>query len=238
MNCEDFKDKMVTGIFGVLKPGDRETVEEHVARCPSCEATYRKSQMYLGAFESSDDIPLPDWEESWNVIAAQALKPKRRFFPQFNHYRRLALAGAAVLVFTMGVWAGGGLFRQNTPAGQFESWAGYNYTSYQEYAENLDLVLINFANRDNKSATRDFDAKEKAIVGDILTQTRLLKQAASTRDDILLRDLLEDIEFILIGISNLGPNDKDSADQLIQFIQREGLKLKLNQLARHESDLI
>jgi hypothetical protein len=235
MNCEDFKNMIVTGIYGQLNPGDRKAMEDHVGHCPSCEATFREAKMYLGAFESDDKAPIPDWEKSWDVISAQALKPKRRF-SFFSHYRRIALAaGTVVLVFVIGLLAGRQLFGPHDRPGQLTNWAGNTYTSNQNYAENLELLLINFANRGDKPAAREFSQAEQAIVGDILTQTRLLKQIAFTRDDTFLLNLLDDIELILIGISNLDPNDQDSADQLKKFIQKKSLKLRLDQLARQTS---
>jgi hypothetical protein len=235
MNCDDIKNTIIAGIYGQLNAGDQKAIEDHVSRCPSCQATYREAKMYLGAFESNDEVPLPDWEKSWDVIAARALEPKRRF-PFFLHYRRIALAAASVvLVFAIGLLAGRQLFGPGDRPGQLHNWAGYTYTSHQNYAENLELLLINFANRGDKPAAQEFSQAEQAIVGDILTQTRLLKQIAFTREDAFLLNLLDDIELILIGISNLDPGDRDSADQLNQFIQKKSLKLRLDQLAKQTS---
>lgn len=235
MNCEDFKNMLITGIYGRLNPGDQEAMEDHVRHCQSCEAAYREAKTYLGAFESNDPVPLPDWDKSWDVIAARALKPKRRF-PLFPHYRRITLAaGAAILVFVIGLMAGRQLYGPDGRPDQLHNWAGYTYTSNQNYAENLELLLINFTNRGDKPADQEFSQAEQAIVRDILTQTRLLKQIALTRDDNFLLNLLDDIELILVGISNLDPSDKNSADQLNQFIQKKSLKLRLDQLARQTS---
>ena len=45
-----------------------------------------------------------------------------------------------------------------------------------------------------------------------------------------MRDLLEDLEFILVSISNLRPEDKDAAKQLKQFIRKNRLNNRLSLL--------
>jgi len=61
----------------------------------------------------------------------------------------------------------------------------------------------------------------------MLVQTRLLKYLVSQRDDPYLLQLLEDLELILVEISNLKPQDQQSAAQLTRLIRENEIKFKI-----------
>jgi len=71
---------------------------------------------------------------------------------------------------------------------------------------------------------------EKKVIEDILLQTKLLKYLVAERNDPYLQQLLEDLELILVGISNLRPQDQDSAAQLARSIRENELKFKVKTL--------
>ncbi len=234
MNCEDFKNSIITGIYGKLTASQKEDMENHVRKCPKCERLYQRTQGYYGVFEEKEAIPMPDWEKSWAVISEKTTRKRSRFtlFP----YKRYALAATSVLVvFILGFFTGRRFFFRAQNGSLLEAPADFHYASTQYYAESLELLLVNFTNQSDQEAKESFNEVERKIITDVLAQTRLLKLIASRRGDPVLQELLEDVELILIGISNLAPEDKDSADQLNQFIIEKSLKLRLRQLAKDKS---
>ena len=100
----------------------------------------------------------------------------------------------------------------------------------QRYAENLDLILVSFMNRTDAQRQEEISQVEKRVIRDILVQTRLLKYLVSQRDDPYLQQLIEDVELIMIGISNIKPQDQDSAEQLTRLIRENEIKFKLKTL--------
>lgn len=236
MDCNDFKNMIVVSIYGKLTSSEKSEFEEHLRDCPKCARLYRKTERYHGLFEEKEEMPLPSWEKSWETISERAIKRKKRAIIRFP-YRKYALTAAAIIaVFVIGIYAGRHLFIPKSDISQFESEPDYSHARpIRYYAENLEPVLINFMNRSYERNGEEFPEIEKQVIVDMLEQTRLLKRLLSGREDPLLQYILEDLEFILVSISNMRPGDRDSADQLNQFIREKELRFKLHQLASEKS---
>ena len=82
-------------------------------------------------------------------------------------------------------------------------------------------------NRTDARKKEEMSDIEKLVIKDMLIQTKLLKDLVSQKDDPRLLQLLEDVEFILVGISNLRPQDQQSAAQLTRLIRENEIKFKL-----------
>lgn len=239
MNCDEIKDLIIINIYGKLNASNQERLEKHLGECPNCARLYHQTEIYGGLFNEEEKIPLPFWDKSWQVIAKSVFREKRSFYSSFITSPRLALAGAAVcMIFVIGFFIGRyflvpkpGQHFSNFPRAQAET------SPLQAYAENLELLLINFMNRGDKSIEQDFSKIEQKVIADMLVQTRVLKYLISQQEDQYLNDILEDFEFILVCIANLKPGDRDTANQLAQFIREKALKLKLQQLAKDNSTI-
>lgn len=231
MNCEESKNLMTVSVFGKLTFSEKAELEEHLRECQKCARIYERSAHLSPQFAKKEDIPLPDKEKSWQIISAKAF-PRKRGWNVFFPYKKLALAASAlVVVFILGFIVGKQLFFTGPSDVQPESTALKGYDSpIQRYAENLELILVSFMNRTDAQRQEEISEAEKKVIKDILVQTRLLKYLVSQRDDPYLQLLIEDVEFIMIGISNLKPQDQDSAHQLTRLIRENGIKFKLKTL--------
>lgn len=231
MNCEESKNLMTVSVYGKLTLSEKAKLDEHLRECQKCARIYEKSAQLSQQFDKKEDIPLPNKEKSWQIISTKAFQRKRGwkvFFP----YKKLALAASAlVVVFILGFIVGKQFFFPGSDKIQPESTALRGYDSpIQRYAENLELILVSFMNRTDAQRQEEISEVEKKVIKDILVQTRLLKYLVSQRDDPYLQQLLEDVELIMIGISNLKPQDQDSADQLTRLIRENEIKFKLKTL--------
>ena len=65
----------------------------------------------------------------------------------------------------------------------------------------------------------------------MLVKTKLLKYIMQKRENTQLVQLLGDIEFILLNLSNLRPEDSLSTKQIQQFIREKNLKVQLKLVA-------
>lgn len=228
MKCEECKNLITVSVYGKLTYSERRQLEDHLRECPECTRIYKKSENLSSLFEEKEDILLPDKEKSWDVISAIATQRKGGqtiFFP----YKKLAfVASALVIVFLLGFLIGKHVFFHRAGETPPESTALQGYESpIQRYTEGLEPILINFLNRTDARKQEEMSDIEKQIVKDMLIQTKLLKHIVSLREDPRLLQLLEDIEFILVGISNLKPQDQESADQLTRLIRENEIKFKL-----------
>jgi len=236
MNCHEFEEILITQIYGKPVPSQTDNLISHIKACPACARQYEQIIHSRNQFERRDDVHIPDWEKSWCKIADRASKkkPKRSFYipsPKFAF-----AAAALVIVFVIGFFVGKNYFFKNSDEYLFLSEEDYRYTSpFLSYARSVELTLINFMNLNDQLSEEEISALEEKITSNILIQTRLLQQLISQHDDPYMRDLLEDLEFILVSISNLKPGDKDAAEQLKQLIRKNHLKNRLIQLTSEKT---
>jgi hypothetical protein len=228
MNCEECKNLITVSVFGKLTSAEKKQLEEHLRECPECTQIFKKSENLSSLFEDKEDIPLPDKEKSWGIISDKAVQRKSGrtiFFP----YKKLAFAASAlIIVFLLGFLIGKQVFFPGPGETTPESIAFQDYESpLLRYTEGLEPILIDFVNRTDARKQEEMSDIEKLVVKEMLTQTTLLKHLVSQRDDPRLLQLLEDIEFILVGISNLSPQDQESAAQLARLIRENEIKFKL-----------
>lgn len=231
MNCEECKNLITVSVFGKLTPSEKTRLEEHLRACPDCSRIHAKSAQLRSFFEDKEDIPLPNKEKSWHIIRSQTLPKKMRWKNVFS-YKKLALVSSGVLaVFVLGFLAGKLFFFQAPAPGQPGSFASQGYDMpVERYAEKLELILVSFMNRTDARKQDQISDIEKKVIEDMLLQTKLLKYLVAERGDPYLQQLLEDLELILVGISNLRPQDQDSAAQLARMIRENELKFKVKTL--------
>jgi hypothetical protein len=228
MNCEECKNLITVSVYGKLTPQEKSQLEDHLRECSECDRIYEKSENLSSLFEDKEEIPLPDKEKSWDIISSKAVQRKSDktiFFP----YKKWAFAASAlVVVFILGFLIGKRVFFPGPGETPPESIAFQGYESpIQRYTEGLEPILIDFMNRTDARKQQEMSDIEKLVIKDMLIQTKLLKNLVSQRDDPRLLHLLEDIEFILVGISNLRPEDQESAAQLTRLIRENEIKFKL-----------
>ena len=231
MNCENIKNLITISVFGKLTDPEKARLEDHLRECPKCAELLEKSAQLSLRLEDEEDIPLPDKEKSWNLIRAESLK-KRSAWQGLFPYQKWAFAASALgIVFILGFLIGKRVFFPPQTTSQPESLASQGYgLPIQGYAEDLELLLISFMNRADTPKQEQISELEKKVIEDMLVQTKLLKHLVSQEDDPRLLQLIEDLEFILVSISNLRPQDQDSAAQLARMIRENELKFRVKTL--------
>jgi CRISPR/Cas system CSM-associated protein Csm2 small subunit len=231
MNCEEYKNLITVSVFGKLTSSEKTRLEEHLRTCPGCSRIHAKSTQLRSLFEVKEDIPLPNKEKSWHIIRSQTL-PKRGSWKNVFSYKKIVFVTSTVLaVFILGFLAGKLFFFQRLAPGQPESLISQGYDMpVERYAENLELILISFMNRTDAQKQYQISDLEKKVIEDMLLQTKLLKYLVAERGDRYLQQFLEDLELILVEISNLSPRDQDSAAQLARLIRENDLKFKVKTL--------
>lgn len=228
MNCEECKNLITVSVFGKLTPQEKRRLEDHLRECPECTRIHQKSENLRSLFEDREEIPLPDKEKSWDIISSKAVQRKGVKIILFPYKKWAFAASALVIVFVLGFLIGKQVFFPGPGETSPESAALQGYESpIQRYTEGLEPILIDFVNRTDAQKQQEISDIEKLVIKDMLIQTKLLKHLVSQRDDPRLLQLLEDIEFILVGISNLKPQDQESAAQLTRLIRENEIKFKL-----------
>jgi len=231
MNCEEAKNMMTVGVFGTLSAEEKAILDEHLENCPSCARLFEKTKASWASLDVPTDGPHPDWEKSWDVIAARALaRPKT--WRLFGVPGRWAVAAASLLVvFALGYIAGRRYLKP--PAGPAASLlaATAEPSPLLRYAESLEPVLIDFLNRGETERPQELADLERKIVRSMLAETRLLQALAASSRNAELSAFLEEMESILLSLANLKPGDRDSADELGRTIRERRIRSKLRDLS-------
>ncbi|MFZ2052653.1 MAG: zf-HC2 domain-containing protein [Candidatus Aminicenantales bacterium] len=227
MNCEEAKDMMTVGVFGTLAREEKTFLDEHLRSCPYCARLFEKAKASWASFEVPDDCPHPDWEKSWDVIAARVLG-RSKAWRLFGVPGRWAVAAASLLaVFALGYVAGRRFLKPPTGPAAFPLASAAEPSPLLGYAESLEPVLIDFLNRGESERPQEFADLEQKIIQSMLAETRLLQALAASSRNTELGAFLEEMETILLSLANLKPGDRDSADELGRTIRERRIRSKL-----------
>lgn len=228
MNCEQFHELLVERIYGRV-PADREAVlQDHARGCPSCATALGRSLDARDVLDPGEDIPMPDFDRSWREIQARVAKKERRWSAWFARRRyAMAAAAAVVVIFAIGVFTGRSVFSPE-PIPTATGFRGG--ASIAAYTQSLEPLLLEFANYGARPGDDELAELTRNVTAEMLVQTRLLKRAAERSGDEQLYVLLDDIELVLISISNLGGQNGEIAGQLERVIREKSIVNRLKDL--------
>ncbi len=232
IDCDEIRDLLVICVYGKPTPEQARRVREHVRDCPACARIREKLVGHENLLETGRDVPLPDWAKSWEIIAAKALR--RRTWFRLPLSRRLRLGASVAAVFVVGLIVGRYLLLPPPRPPVPTRLADHRPPSVGEFVEQVDLLMVDFLNREESTAGHEMTDLERRITDEILLQTRFLKILSSGRNDVFTREILEEVEIALVGISNLNSGDERSARQLADFITRSRLRFRLQQMLHAE----
>jgi hypothetical protein len=232
MTCDEAKNLIAIDILGDLDPAEESGLKAHLAECPACARAYARTSSLRLSARRADEPRFPDWGKSWDVIARESFPEKRTGFRSFGRPWGWAYAATAFLaVFVLGYFAGRHYLGKgpepmaavNLPAGSASPW--------EAFADSLEPIFIDFLNRGETSPPPEIrDLREKSIHA-LVSETRLLKSLAERSGDETLWNFLDELENILVSLSNLKPGDRESAALLERTIRDREMRSKLRELS-------
>ena len=230
MNCGEFKELLIIRLCGRLTKEQKEFLEEHTASCPAC-ARLADRVKSLPVNEPAWEVPKPDWEVSWRIIRDRSLK-RKGYLPSFLMSRRFALIATAVIVaFILGIVVERSVFFPTTAPLPLKAEKPHeSVASIAAYTETIEPLLIDFMNRGVQPTPDEMTDLTNRVIADMLAQTRLFKYAAVRNGDGNLYQLLDDVELVLISISNMGGQNGDVNAQLNHLIRNKSLLFRLRQV--------
>jgi hypothetical protein len=235
MDCKEIKELFIIGVFGKLTILQEDKIKNHIRSCTLCEKLYKKKKHLFGLILEPPTVPLPDEEDSFRYIIKEVF-PESKKSVNYPAIKKYVFATIAILIiFILGFYAGGYFF--SISGKQLNSNRDVNISnmpSIQSYSEKILPLLISYVNKYDQKTEKDVLGSEKRIISNILIQTKLLKHMVSQRRNIFLLELIEDLEFILMSISNLKAEDSYSNYQILKFIKNNNLKYKLRQLSKNK----
>jgi hypothetical protein len=224
MTCKDIEIMLIEKMFGKLSVPDGARLEEHLRTCPACRRLAGRSPDLSGQLRADDDIPLPDKEAAWQAILSRTARERSRVPAVFWKWAA-ATAGLAAIVLLAVLVGRNIFFRPGETPGPLSAGAR---SPFSGYAEGVEMVLLSAL---NGTGGEDLSNAEGRLLGDLLVQTRMLKQVIARYNDLQTLKLIDDIEMILTDLAHLRAGDKESRGFLNRKIEEKDMKFRLKLLS-------
>ncbi|MFZ2053377.1 MAG: zf-HC2 domain-containing protein [Candidatus Aminicenantales bacterium] len=249
--CKKCRDLLVQALYGELDSKDKVFFEDHLASCPACAAEFKNLS---GTLEALDRRVHPEpgedfWEGYWDRLTQRMAKEsagteaflpsKKRFSRIFGLSPRWVFQAAAGLVLVvLGVLIGRTVFpphqtpvdvAQQTPTlGPGESDPVLRARDYIDRSTPVLLALVNYDPASEDSYALDLPL-QKRISQELVSQAGALKSDLKEPAQRRLRELVTDLETVLLQIANLETeNDLEAVEFVKQGVESGGLLLKIN----------
>jgi Putative zinc-finger len=251
--CAKSRRLMAEALYDDLSPKDRAAFEAHLARCGACASEFAAmtdTRRILDTRERRDPGPA-FWEGYWDRLAKRldaepAPRPvRRRAFRSFALFPAWAFrAAAAAALLLVGILIGRILLRPPAPrfvrttppavvpapgAGVLQ--ASTPVLRARDYFERSKLILLGLVNYDpGASDTYGLDLpRQKRLSRELVNEAGSLKSDLKAPAEKRLRELVADLETILVQIANLeSANDLDAVELVKNGVEEKGIFLKIN----------
>jgi hypothetical protein len=260
--CEKCRSLLVEALYDELDPKARSFLERHTTSCPACAAESRALKETLRIMdERARPEPGPDfWDGYWDRLSLRLEKDKTAgrvsspWWRKLGRVRTLAprwayQAAAAVALLIIGVLIGRTVFvprrapleiaRQSTPTPAIQLVGSDPVLRARAYIDRSKLVLLALVNYD--PASEDPYAlnlpRQKQVSQELVAEAGRLKSDLNDPRQRRLRELVTDLETILLQIANLeAENDLEAVEFVKQGVENRGILLKIN-LSEMSGDL-
>lgn len=261
-DCKKCSGLLVEALYGELDPKEKTLFENHIASCPACASEYKALTETLKTMDGrARPEPGQDfWDGYWDRLAGRMGKEQavekmpgswgKRLGRAWSLAPRWAFQAAAALVLiAIGVLIGRGVFspqrtsveasRQTVKAPPSQPAESDPVLRARDYVDRSKLVLLALVNYDPK--TEDFYALnlpyQKQVSQELVTQAGKLKSDLRDPRRRRLRELVADLETILLQIANLeSENDLEAVEFVKQGVENRGVLFKIN-LSEMDGDL-
>lgn len=252
MNCKQCQEFFVNALYDELGPEEKQHFTAHLQECSGCTAEYQKLRATLKLMDRRErEQPEAEfWETFRDKLAgriekeseaatAPKKKPNIRELPNFFAPQWVYRLSAAAAILLIGIFIGKFLLNPTpqppVPVAGSER-PGILQTALetrtQNYLERSKVLLLGISNLDPQlieSNTVDFSRYQRISRG-LVQEAGYLKTALHEEPrQRRLRELVNDLEVILLQIANLEAENNISGIEMVQSgIDRRGLMLKIN----------
>ncbi len=205
-------EELLLQYYGESSPADRARVSDHVAQCDACRTLDHELRAVLSLVDTAPLAEAPDGFERqmWARVQPHLGNQRSWTWRHWPAIPRLALAGgvAALIVaaFLIGRFSGTplGQATRDEVASAVDVRERLLQTEVGDHLERSQRVLVELVNADVPLA-QPFGG-EQARAAELVAASRLYRRTAEESGDTGIRELLEDLERVLIEVAN-GPVD-------------------------------
>lgn len=213
MNAHISDEDLLLDYYGEATPEQRAVMRAHVESCAECQALDRELRAVLALVDSE---PLPEAPPGFEREMWSRLEPVVSGLSRTWSFElpRWALA-ACVAALAVGSFALGRVWDTPAPSPRVPTddmptlSERMLRSEVEEHLERSQNVLVELVNADDSAPVMLASDRERAA--DLVAAGRLYRRSAEEIGDAGTRDLLEDVERVLVEIAN-GPDVETSND--------------------------
>jgi hypothetical protein len=212
-------DELLLDYYNESEPADRASRAAHLAACDACRALDREMRAVLALVDTAPTLEAPPGfgREMWARVEPHlsSRTTRRRSWWAAISLRQFALAGG-MAVLLLGSFALGRVWERAPRKDDVEPRAGGAHVSegrspdsvterllraeMEDHLERSQRVLVDLAN--NEDGGDVSLASDRSRAADLVADGRLYRRAADRIGDVEMRDLLEDVERVLVDVAN------------------------------------
>jgi hypothetical protein len=260
--CRDYEPLFIESFYNEISTENQKRLEEHLKECQKCAAEFSNMKATLNVMDRhvKKEPPeefwanfLPNLEKRLEKEESRKLEPKiiswrQNFTTKYAWAVRLA---AAIAFVSIGIFIG--KYFKNEPSEQAaimktepsqiavpaNASADERAMRYLKRSQVLLLGLVNFEPESTDSYVPDLSRK-KEISEELIQEASVLKRDLNAPSQRRLKELVSDLEVILVQIANLEEqNDLPQIELVKSGVDRKGILLKINleEMLRNDSAL-
>ncbi|UCH94174.1 MAG: zf-HC2 domain-containing protein [Candidatus Aminicenantes bacterium] len=250
--CKQSKDLFDEALCKELNKEQKLFLENHLRECPKCRSEFQEANAMLNFMKKRvRQEPEPAfWDGYWerlrdrmekeNLVHARSEKKRKTFFQffQFLNFspRWVVQAAAAVVLVVIGIFIGREIFPPSSTAGpgkqidqppvftsRFEPGTELFQRTHNfiERSKVILLAMVNFDPKTEDAYVLNLPYQQR-ISRELVQQASGLKNQLSNLQQRQLRELITDLEVILLQVANLESGSDISAIELV----KNGVKIR------------
>jgi len=261
--CIRFQGMMAEALYEELRRSERNLLDEHLSVCSACAQEFNSLSSVMNRLDQRRHPEMSDqfWADFTPGIMDKIDATERTgtrsgiqsgshwFWDKLNLWRDFKIAprlllypAAALLLIVSGISIGrylsgptDGKLRNDNVAAVAD--VGPEMT---EHFENLRPMLTDYS---NYTPSESFDQEggkvtvNRKIVKQLMVQNYLLKKAVNRSGDASLKQLMDDLELILLELSNAGSGEeqKQTMEAVRGLLDRNDVLFKMKVYGKHRS---
>jgi hypothetical protein len=208
-------EELLLDFYGESSTADRDARRAHLASCHACRALDREMRAVLTMV---DETPLPEapegfgrqmWARVEPHISARSTGSRAWWAMPSRWVLAGGVAAMVVVAFIAGREWNSPPRSRTSPALELRAVSERLFQSeIEQHLEQSQRVLVDLVNADDASFGPD---AERVRAADLVAAGRVYRRSAEALGDLEMRDLLEDVERVLVDVAN-EPADGASKD--------------------------
>jgi len=245
MNHKECRNLFVEALYEELSSPRKDDFEGHIDECEECRSSYLSLRETAKVMErrKRPEPTRPEWTSFWNRLEPILKLPARQEHPMtwkdrlsglFRFRPALAFGVAGTALVAIGIVIGQLMVTQ--PLGTDGIGKGLSEAERillndraLSYLERSKVLLLGIVNSGAAEPASGMLTKEQHISRALVTEAGALKNDLNEADEQRMKQLIVELEILLLQIANLESQNDFPALEIVQGgVERTGILLKIN----------